>query len=215
LTQPDFERAKQYALERLTRDLSPDYHYHSLWHTQEDVVPAAERLAEKEGITGESLLLLRTAAWFHDVGCIVQRAEHEAIGVGIVLTVLPGLGYSRDQLRIIQGMIMATRLPQTPHTLLDQILADADLDALGREDFVARNTALRAELAAFGVFWTDQDWRENQINFLREHHYFTAVARSLRQAQKQLNLEALLKKEAEGEAGPEKVKALTPQSPFQ
>lgn len=189
MTQPDFERARQYALERLTYDLSPLYYYHSLWHTQEEVVVAAERLAEKEGVMGEPLLLLQTAAWFHDVGCIIQRTEHEAIGAGIVLAVLPGFGYSREQIRMVQGMIMATRLPQTPHTLLEQILADADLDVLGRDDFLARNADLRAELAAFGTVWGEAEWNHDQLKFLLEHRYFTAAAQSLREAQKRRHIE--------------------------
>lgn len=198
MTQPDFERARQYALERLTRDLSPDYHYHSLWHTQNEVVPAAERLAEQESVTGDSLLLLRTAAWFHDLGCIVQRTEHEAIGVGMAQAVLPALGYLGDQLRAIQNMIMATRLPQTPHSLLDQILADADLDVLGRHDFFSRNAALRVELAAFGVTWLDRQWHQNQIDFLQAHHYFTSAARNLRDGQKQQHIKLLMDLVARG-----------------
>ena len=198
MTQPDFERARQYARERLTRDLSPDYHYHSLWHTQNEVVPAAERLAEQESVSGDSLLLLRTAAWFHDLGCIVQRTEHEAIGVGIAQAVLPALGYSRDQLRAIQNMVMATRLPQTPHSLLDQILADADLDVLGRHDFFSRNAALRAELAAFGITWPERLWNQNQIDFLQAHQYFTSAARNLRNEQKQRHIEILIALVAQG-----------------
>ena len=45
MDQPDFKRARQYALERLERELPPTLIYHSLAHTRDDVVPAAERLA--------------------------------------------------------------------------------------------------------------------------------------------------------------------------
>ena len=47
---PDFEAAARYALERLDRDLSPKFVYHSSWHTRSDVLPAAERLAKLEGL---------------------------------------------------------------------------------------------------------------------------------------------------------------------
>jgi uncharacterized protein len=51
--QPDFERAKQYALERLEQDLSPALTYHCLTHTRDDVMPAAERLAALKRVIGE------------------------------------------------------------------------------------------------------------------------------------------------------------------
>ena len=42
----DFEAAKKYAIDRLKRELSPLLVYHSLWHTTDDVVLAAIRLAD-------------------------------------------------------------------------------------------------------------------------------------------------------------------------
>ncbi len=45
MSTPDFERARQYALERLERELPASLTYHCLAHTQDDVVPAVERLA--------------------------------------------------------------------------------------------------------------------------------------------------------------------------
>jgi uncharacterized protein len=88
-------------------------------------------------------------------------------------------------------MIMATRLPQAPHTLLEQIVADADLDVLGRPDFVTRNQDLHVELAAFEGAVDDCDWYRIQLAFLREHRYWTASARSLREEHKQHNIAAL------------------------
>ena len=190
--QPDFERARQYALERLERDLSPALTYHCLAHTRDDVVPAAERLAALEGVTGESLLLLRTAALFHDIGFVEQRADHETIGVRIAREVLPRFGYSPAHIKAIGGMILTTKLPQSPHTLLEEILADADLDVLGRDDFLVRSQDLQAELAAFGMPMSDEQWFGGQLEFMQAHRYFTVAARTLRDTMKQKNIEALL-----------------------
>ena len=190
--QPDFERARQYALERLERDLSPALTYHCLAHTRDDVVPAAERLAALEGVTGESLLLLRTAALFHDIGFVEQRADHETIGVRIAREVLPRFGYSPAHIEAIGGMILTTKLPQSPHTLLEEILADADLDVLGRDDFLVRSQDLQAELAAFGMPMSDEQWFGGQLEFMQAHRYFTVAARTLRDTMKQVNIEALV-----------------------
>ena len=75
MNQPDFERAKEYALKRLEKELPPDLLYHNLEHTRDIVVPAVERLAAMEGIEGEALLLLRTAAYYHDLGFVEHRLD--------------------------------------------------------------------------------------------------------------------------------------------
>ena len=193
MDQPDFERARQYALERLERELPPTLFYHSLAHTRDDVVPAAERLAALEGVEGEALLLLRTAAFYHDLGHVEHYTNHEAIGVRIAAAVLPHFGYSTAHIQVVRGIIIATKLPQSPHTLLEEIMADADLDVLGRDDFLARNQDLRAERAALGMPTTDEEWYSSQLEFIQTHRYFTAAARNLRDAKKQQNIEEMVK----------------------
>ncbi len=187
----DFERARQYALYQLEQKLSPSLFYHSLAHTRDDVVVAARRLAAEEGVVGEARLLLLTAAYFHDIGFVYQRTNHEAIGARMAAEALPRMGYGNAHVQLIQDMIMATQLPQRPHTLLERILADADLDVLGREDFWLRNQALRAEMSIAGLSMTDEVWFSSQLRFLQTHHYFTLAACELRAEQKARNIERL------------------------
>lgn len=187
---PDEQRARAYARSCLRR-LPATLTYHSLAHTCEDVAPAAERLAARMGVGGESLLLLRTAAYFHDVGFIERRDQHEAASARLAASVLPYCGYKSSQIAAIEGMIMATQLPQSPHNLLEQILADADLDSLGRDDFVRTSMTLQAELAAFGQNIPMAEWYMHQLAFLRDHRYFTPAARALRNPGKQRNIALL------------------------
>jgi uncharacterized protein len=198
-TQPDFARARTYALARLEHELSPALCYHSVMHTRDDVVVAAERLAAQEGVAGEALLLLCTAAYFHDLGFVEQREQHELIGARVAAEALPQFGYRPDQIALIEGMILATRLPQTPYTPLERILADADLDVCGRDDFLTLNSCLRAELAAAGNATTDREWYSGQISFLRAHRYWTAAARATRDQVKRANIAALERLLAESE----------------
>ncbi len=191
MKQPDFDNAWAYARKRLSNELHPDLYYHSLFHTRDDVVPAAQRLAAHSGVNGEDMLLLSTAAWYHDLGFVEQPEEHEAIGCRIAAEVLPTFGYRPDQIRVIHNLIMATRMPQRPQTLLEQLLSDADLDVLGRVDFLERNEALRSELAAYGKPTTDTLWYDSQLTFMLSHTYFTPAAHALRDAQKQTNIAAL------------------------
>jgi len=180
-TQPDSEGAIAYALNRLSNELSPDLIYHNYWHSQADVLPGVVRLSSFSNISTEHILLLRVGAAFHDIGFVITHLEHERVGVGIAQQVLPDFGFTPAQIDIITGMIMATRLPQSPHTLLEEILADADLDVLGREDFFRRSEHLRNELANLGRSNSPLQWFEIQRNFLKNHSYFTRQARELRQ----------------------------------
>ncbi|GAB4209571.1 MAG: hypothetical protein OHK0022_40860 [Roseiflexaceae bacterium] len=190
--QPNFERAREYALRRLHQDLSPMLHYHSLAHTCDEVLPASEQYARLLAVGSEDLLLLRTAALYHDIGFVEQAVEHEAAGVRIAANVLPDFGYNPVQIRQISMMIMATRLPQRPQTLLEAILADADLDVLGREDYMTRNQALRDEWAAQGRNVSDAEWYANQLDFIRGHSYWTKAARALRNPGKLRNIQTVV-----------------------
>jgi uncharacterized protein len=193
-----FEKARQFALEKLEHDLSPHFLYHSLIHTRDDVVVATKRLATLAKISKNDLPILLTAAYFHDLG-FTRLAEvdprgnqHEMISAQMAQEVLPSFGYHEKQIEAICSMIMATRLPQSPANFLEEILADADLDSLGREDFWVRSQALRDEYAEFGIIHSDLEWFQTQFNFLSSHRYFTVEARLLRNAQKQKNVEGIV-----------------------
>lgn len=198
--EPDFEGARRYALSRLERELHPSLCYHSLAHTRDEVVPAAERLAATEGVSGEALFLLRTAAYFHDLGFVERREGHEAASVRIAEEQLPAFGFQHGQIAAIGEMIMATRLPQSPATPLAAMLADSDLDMLGRADFLSFNQLLRTELAAFAPPVSDADWYRQQLGFVRGHRYWTPTARTLRDLGKARNIQLLADLLAEAEA---------------
>ena len=102
--------------------------------------------------------------------------------------VLPGFGYDSGQIDVVTEIIGATRLPQSPRSILGQLMADADLDVLGRRDFAVKNDALRLELARFGDVVDPERWCVEQLEFLRGHTYFTTVANELRGRGKQANI---------------------------
>lgn len=189
----EYEKAIAYAIRRLENELDPVLTYHSAAHTRDDVMPAVELLARQDGVGGEDLILLRTAAAFHDLGYVEQRdgRDHEERSTAIARRVLPEYGFNERQIDTIGGMIMATKVPQQPATLLEAILVDADLDSLGRPDYFIVSNRLRRELAHFGVVQSDADWYQGQLDFLAAHRYFTPVARFLRDEGKASNLEAV------------------------
>jgi uncharacterized protein len=184
---PEFEKARNYVLNRLENELSPNLTYHSLKHTLE-VVSAADRIANLEKVGEEDGLLLLIGAYYHDLGFIRQRQGHESISIQLAEQTLPEFGYSDADVGVIRGIIQATCLPQSPTNLLEMIMADADLDYLGQESFWERSKDLRQELENFGNKFTAEDWYSYQFNFIHPHQYFTASQRSLREALKQQHL---------------------------
>lgn len=191
MAEPRYSAAVAFALARLSNDLPLTYFYHNLAHTAEHVLPTAVAWAEASGCPDEEIELIRVAAAFHDIGIIEVRRYHELAGARLAAQVLPRFDLPDRAIDAVMGMIMATRIPQYPQTPLERILADADLDVLGRSDFLQRNAALRREVDLHEAQTNDYDWYRSQVAFVEEHTYFTAVARELRAAGKQANLERL------------------------
>lgn len=191
MKKPNFEGAIAYILQRLESELSPALTYHSLYHTRDDVIPATRRLAGLIGLSEQDIQVLEVAAAYHDAGFLIQYREHELAGVSVAQKVLPQFGFIEETIKTVSGMIMATRLPQSPKNLMEEILADADLDSLGRYDFFERGNKLREERTLRGEQITDSAWYDEQVRFLRGHRYFTQAARSLRDEGKKQHLEAL------------------------
>ncbi len=186
----DFNGAKKYIVDRLQTELDKKLYYHGLHHTL-DVYESAIRIAELEHLDEDALLLLKTAALYHDSGFIHQSADHEAASVLIASNILPSFGYTPEQIETVSGMIMATKLPQTPQTHLEEIICDADLDYLGREDFPIISEMLFDEFLSRNIVSDKKNWNSFQAKFFRSHNYFTQSARELRGPKKQEWLEYL------------------------
>lgn len=176
-SKPNFGLARKYIIGRLTDELPADLTYHSLTHTRDDVLPAATRLAQMSGVNGETLLLLETAALYHDTGFLSQYNDHETASIAIARATLPDFGYTPAQIELIVGLIGVTRMPQQPRTPLQQLMCDADLDLLGREDFIRLNRELFKEVRVYsGRDIDEQEWLTDQLKFLEDHHFFSEAA---------------------------------------
>ena len=189
----NYMKAERHIMHILETELDANLHYHSVNHTK-DVTTAVERLALMEGITDEDLFLLKSAATYHDAGFVEQYDKNEEIGMRMAREILPKYGYSQEQIDVIDGLIKATEIPQSPNTLLQEIMCDADLDYLGRDDFHDIASLLRRELREHGKIDSDRLWDEIQVKFLTAHTYFTKSAISTRQVKKMKHLEEIKEK---------------------
>jgi hypothetical protein len=136
------------------------------------------------------------AAWFHDTGYSSGQAMgHEAVSMELASKFLQEQRVDPSIINKVVGCINATRLPQNPHSLLEQIMCDADLYHLGTSDFKEKNKLLRAELNDFGnLDLSKKDWRKKNIDFLSRHTYFTSYAKENLDPLKQVYLQELSKK---------------------
>lgn len=189
----NYASLKKAVMERLRKELPPHLVYHNTDHVQ-DVIRAVQEIAPKEGIRGEELTLLKTAALFHDTGFLFSAEGHEERSCELAAGYLPRYGYSDEAIRKIRGMILATRIPQHAESLPEKILADADLDYLGRDDFFTVGNRLFRELLHTGAVKNENEWNALQEKFLEKHTYFTGTSRKNRDKKKAENLQAIRSK---------------------
>lgn len=169
---------------KLQRELSSRLTYHSIDHTL-DVLEQVQQIAIREGVDDEQhLFLLKVAALYHDSGFLFIYSGHEAKGCELGRNELPAFGLAIQEIEKICGMIMATKIPQSPANKLEEIICDADLDYLGRDDFDPISNSLYKEFLEFGFVKDHTDWMQKQTGFLESHHYFTKSSQELRQPKK-------------------------------
>jgi ligand-binding sensor domain-containing protein/class 3 adenylate cyclase/predicted metal-dependent HD superfamily phosphohydrolase len=188
-----YMKAEKYIVARLKEELPTNLYYHDLKHTL-DVCAAVERLALMEGIEGDDIFLLKTAALYHDAGFVHKYKNNEDLGARLAQEVLPRFGYTQEQIEKIGRLIRSTKVPQKPKTHLQQIICDADLDYLGGDEFHQIADNLKRELMERDLISSDKQWDELQVKFLEDHTYFTKTAIMLRRENKLARLEEVKEK---------------------
>ena len=177
-----FKKVEQFLLENLPKK----YTYHTIEHIR-DVVKQAERIAKKEKVEKSVIQDIKLAAWLHDVGYIWEPARHEARGAEYATSILTEMKFPKSKISLITGMIMATKIPQSPKNQFEQIICDADLDYLGRDDYALNSNNLLQEIELTKKLKV-KEWLLIQEKFLKAHAYFTTTSQKLRNKRKQLTL---------------------------
>ena len=170
----------------LLKELPSHYTYHSIEHFR-DVVKQVERIAKKEKVDKSGILDLKLAAWLHDVGYIWGPIDHEKKSVEYAKVILNEMKFPKSKVSLITGMIMATKMPQSPKNHFEQIICDADLDYLGRNDYEDISSNLLKELEIDQKI-TNLNWLKIQEKFLKSHSYFTLTSQKSREKNKQKRL---------------------------
>jgi class 3 adenylate cyclase/ligand-binding sensor domain-containing protein len=186
-----FNDIEEMILEKMEKGLPKELQYHNVKHTI-DVVTQVELIGKAENVDTEGILLLKTAALFHDLGHISTYDNHEDESGKIAQKILPDFSYSEKQISKIVNLILATKMPPDPKSHLEKIICDADLDYLGRADFVPVAYNLYRELRNMNKISSFEEWKKIQIDFIKQHSYFTETAQKLREVNKQKQLEIII-----------------------
>lgn len=185
-------RLRKHIIDGLKEQLSDQLTYHGVHHTL-DVLRVTNNYIRRSKIKGKKAKLLRIGALIHDFGFTQTYKDHEAKGCEIAEEIMPEYGFSKKDIEIVQGMVMATKVPQSPKNELEKIICDADLDYLGRWDFDPISSSLFQELQNFNILSDLNEWNKIQVSFLEGHTYHTAFARKNRQPVKELRIAAIKK----------------------
>lgn len=170
-----FEKAYSFLINKLEKELPSYLHYHTVEHTK-SVLLSAEILAGSEKVSGDELLILKTAALFHDAGFLETYSEHEEISCKMAASWLPQFEYSKEEIDEICKLIQVTKMPQRPSGKLEKIICDADLYYLGTDNFFLVADKLYKELHEAGFVKDHDEWRKDEIAFLKSQKYFTETA---------------------------------------
>ena len=177
-------------LTRLHQELPNSLYYHNIDHTI-NIVAQTEIIGRNENISEHDLLMLKTAALFHDTGFLHQYNNIKDYSILIAIDYLKRHHYSEKQIDIVTQLINATRPNYKPQTLLEEINIDANYHYFGRPDFYQQSERLFKEYIANDIIISHTEWIQKQAATIENHNFYTNTGRKLRQVNKQQQIEKL------------------------
>lgn len=171
------------------------YVYHDITHTQ-DVVRSCRQIGLAFGLPMDDLVNLQIAAWFHDTGYDKGPENHEERSCEYAVEFLEKFNIIPEILEVIKGCIRATKVPQRPVGLLQQIICDADLSHLGEKSYWMRTARVRQELiVTHNKLMTEDEWLHFELTFMLAQNYHTDVAKEMFQKRKMKHIVQLRKQQ--------------------
>ena len=170
--------AEKHVIHLINEKLDNTFVYHNIVHTQ-GVVKSTLELAELSELDDRDKHLLLISAWFHDTGYTESIDNHEDKSVVIAKEFLKNHKVADADVEAISNLILATKMGHEPQNYLERIIRDADCSHIGSKNFMNITELLRKEweLNSDKVL-TEEQWLEENINFLSTKHRFYSDAAS-------------------------------------
>ena len=187
----NYNAAIKMAQELLKGNLDKNFRFHNYDHTL-NVARAAHTIGFHSKLSPKQLELVNLAAWFHDLGYCLSQSNHEEFSTKLARKILTPLEVNDHDVSSICNLIMATRLPQNPKSLLERVLCDADMYHLSQVDYRHTSALLKEEIELLhDLTYTDQEWNLKNIEFFNNHKYFTPFGKKILTPLKTENLKNL------------------------
>ncbi len=176
------------ALDYLQMHLPKVYTYHNAEHSR-DVCAALDEFIKIAPVADENILPLQIAGIFHDFGYIEKPYDNESLALPYIKKFAVQFGLAESTVNQAHELIMETVFPYHPHSVEGELLCDADIEYIGRADFIEKALRFRQELAGCGQTFSDREWWSMELQFLQDNTFFTPAVRSLREDGRQRNLQ--------------------------
>ena len=180
--------AYDYVRDYFIRELSPDFLFHSVKHTDE-VLKQAESIGKSMGLNNDELNVLRVSAIFHDLGYTKTYEGHEKESAVLARQFLTKRNIKKEQIDEVINAILSTKVPQSPQSLVSEILCDADLTNLTFDNYFENAEKMRQEWIKTGrTNMSEKEFHINSVSFFENHQYHTDFARRSLEPKKRKNL---------------------------
>ena len=189
-----YEGANQAVADHITSifQLNPNEKllYHNFEHTSK-VVARGTEIAMFYKLDDEKLFIIRTSAWFHDIGYLLSGPkEHEREAVRLMEEFIPRIISKPTLTEDIAGCIMATKRSAHPESLTEKIICDADTYHFGTPEFKKTDPLVKKEVELWlGAVQTE--WISHSIKMLRNHQFYTTYCQERLDEGKKLNIQYL------------------------
>lgn len=163
--------------------------YHDAQHTK-DVVWASYEIAKALNLSEEQIETILLGAWLHDTGYHNGKSDlHEDESINIARTFLAKENVDPERIEAVVGVIEATRIPQKPTNIMEEVICDADLYHLASDKYFEKSEQLKKEIVKTkGLALDDVEWFAMNVAFFEQHDYFTSYGKEVLQPKKALNL---------------------------
>ncbi len=192
----ELKSVAQYAKAFFDEYKRPELVYHNEAHTK-SVVEKAKEIAQNYDLSEEEYYIALAAAWMHDLGYYVNNSavNHEVESAKLAVEFLKEREFEDFIVEGVRNCILATQLPQTPQTVPEQIVCDADLFHLGTDAFMENQKLLRREMSFLKQSKIDKDiWLKDTLHLMYTHNYHTPYCQTLLAKNKAKNIKKLSEK---------------------
>lgn len=189
----DLAKIQIFVKELFHTGLSDTMYFHNFNHTL-IVLDAVLEIGLNAGLSNSDLKILAYAAIFHDTGYTEKYIGHEEMSIAIAEDFLSKTDLDSKAILKIKDCIFATKYPQFPRDILEQIICDADFYHFSMNEYQQYAKALKEEWQQnIGLIYSEEQWNRLNLEMLENHKYFTDYAKLNWQINKEQNIKNIQK----------------------